>query len=348
MNKLPNPLHYDPKNAKWDYDPDVLQLANHADSWAKQHDIKKAATDKANIHLLLIDMQKDFCFPEGNLFAAGRSGNGATEDTCKIAEFIYANLQVLTNITATLDTHIQYQIFFPWFWVDQNNEILKPHTIVSADEVRTGKYKPNPAVAKFLSDGNYGWLQKQCQFYCEELESNGKYQLYLWPPHALLGSVGHTLAGLIHEARLFHGFTRGQQQWVRTKGGNPLTENYSVFSAEVLKRFDGGSLAQRDTDVIKLLNEVDMLVLAGEAGSHCVKSSIDDLLAEILVQDPKLAQKVYILEDCMSAVVIPNVADFTSDMERALNNYKNAGMHVVKSTDPIESWPDVKLPALTN
>ena len=59
-------------------------------------------------------------------------------------------------------------------------------------------------------------------------------------------------------------------------------------------------------------------------------------------------RKVYVLEDCMSAVAVPDgkggfAADFTPQAEAALEQFRKAGMHVVKSTDPIESWPDVQL-----
>ena len=80
------------------------------------------------------------------------------------------------------------------------------------------------------------------RFYCAELEKAGKYHLYLWPPHCLLGSDGHALAGVVHEARMFHSFARGAQSWVEVKGGNPLTENYSVLRPEVLMRHDGQPL----------------------------------------------------------------------------------------------------------
>ncbi len=87
-------------------------------------------------------------------------------------------------------------------------------------------------------------------------------------------------------------------------------------------------------------------MIAGQAASHCVKSSIDDLLAEIALHDEALARKVYILADCMSAVTVPDgkggfVADFTSEAEQALARFRAAGMHVVRSTDPIEGWPDL-------
>ena len=107
--------------------------------------------------------------------------------------------------------------------------------------------RPNPAVASWLCNGNYPWLLKQVRFYCAELEKAGKYRLYLWPPHCLLGSDGHALVGVLHEARMFHSFARGAQSWVEVKGGNPLTENYSVLRPEVLMRHDGQPLAQRNT-----------------------------------------------------------------------------------------------------
>jgi nicotinamidase-related amidase len=90
-------------------------------------------------------------------------------------------------------------------------------------------------------------------------------------------------------------------------------------------------------------------VIAGEASSHCVKSTIEDLLDELTAVDPRLAGKIYILTDCMSAVTVPDgkggfVADFTPQAEQALARFAAAGMHLVKSTDPLEAWPGLRLP----
>ena len=89
-------------------------------------------------------------------------------------------------------------------------------------------------------------------------------------------------------------------------------------------------------------------MIAGQAASHCVKSSIDDLLDEIVTNDPSLAEKVYIMTDCMSAVTVPDrnggfAADFTEEAEKAQQRFADAGMHLVVSTDPIDSWPDIDL-----
>lgn len=342
---LPLPSHYRPADAgRWAYRPDEAAVASAAVAWRAQHQVRPAASDERRLHLLLIDVQKDFCFPEGSLYVAGRSGTGAVDDSRRIAEFLYRNLAAITDVTTTMDTHFAYQIFSPAFWLDRDDQPLAPFRVITAEQLGKGEVRPNPAMAKWLCGGNYAWLTKQVRFYCEELERAGKYQLYLWPPHCLLGSDGHALAGVIHAARLFHAYARGAQSWVEVKGGNPLTENYSVLRPEVLTRFDGAALAQRNTGFVKTLLTADAVAIAGQAASHCVKSTIDDLLAEIVAIDPALARKVYLLTDCMSAVTVPDgkggfVADFTDDADAALARFADAGMHLVRSTDPVASWP---------
>lgn len=143
---------------------------------------------------------------------------------------------------------------------------------------------------------------------------------------------------------------RGAKAWVEVKGGNALTENYSVLAPEVLMRHDGRPLAQRNTQFVKTLLEADAVLIAGQAASHCVKSSIEDLLGDISATDPQLARKVYILRDCMSAVAVPDPArpgaflfDFTPQAEAALQKFAEAGMHVVSSAEAVTEWPGMHI-----
>lgn len=348
--ELPLPAFYDPASAaEWGYRPDTARLAREAGEWRRAHGVRPAGSDRFELHLLLIDVQKDFCFPQGSLYVAGRSGTGAIDDNRRIAELLYKNLGLITKVTTTMDTHFAFQIFFPAFWIDRDDRTPEAHRVVTSEDVLSGELRPNPAVASWLCNGNYAWLVKQVEHYCRELEKQGKYQLYLWPEHCLLGSDGHALAGVVHEARLFHSLVRGAQSWVEVKGGNPLTENYSVLRPEVLTRHDGAPLAQRNAQFLKTLMDADAVVIAGQAASHCVKSSIDDLLDEILTRDPALAKKVYVLVDGMSAVTVPDgrggfAADFTDDAERALSRFADVGMHLVRSTDPVAAWPGIRIP----
>ena len=57
---------------------------------------------------------------------------------------------------------------------------------------------------------------------------------------------------------------------------------------------------------------------------------------------------MYLLADCMSAVTVPDgkggfVADFTPQADEALRRFADAGMHIVRSTDPIATWPGMHL-----
>ncbi len=102
--ELPVPTWFDPgAAANWTYRPDAQRLMRAAADHRRAHGIRASAADRQNLHLLLIDVQKDFCFPEGTLFVGGRSGTGAIDDSRRLAEFIYRNLGSLTNITTTMD-----------------------------------------------------------------------------------------------------------------------------------------------------------------------------------------------------------------------------------------------------
>lgn len=360
FKNLPIPGFYNGKTAgQWSYRANHMQLLTDAVDWRKKHGIKAAATDKTKIALLLIDLQKDFCLPPvldssgkwiggGALYVGGRSGTGAIDDMRRTAEFIYRNLHVITSIRPTMDTHFAFQIFFTSFWIKEDGHHPDPFTLVTVEDIRKGKYQPNPAVAGFLCNGNVGWLRQQCIHYAEELQKAGRYELYLWPPHCMLGDEGHALVGTFQEARMFHAYVRNTQAEAEIKGGHPLSENYSVLGPEVLTRHDGVPLTQKNARFVQALLDNDYIVVGGQAGSHCVPWTVNDMIADFLIKAPEMVQKVYILTDCTSAVTVPDgkggfYADFTPEVERVMKVWKDQGVNLVKSTDPIENWPGINL-----
>jgi nicotinamidase-related amidase len=338
---LPLPDLFDPGNARrYAHRPDEVALPVEAARFAREHGVAPASADARRTVLLLIDVQRDFCFPEGSLYVGGRSGTGALDDSARLASFLYRNLEGITETVATLDTHHPFQIFFPSFWVDASGQPLSPHREVTADDVASGRAVPDPALAPHLAGGDHAWLVRQALHYCRELETAGKYRLYLWPPHCVLGSEGHTLAGVIQEARMFHAYARRIPARTELKGQNPLTENYSVLAPEVLTRHDGGRLDVRNQALVDHLLSADRVIVAGQAASHCVKSSVDDLVEEAARRDRALVRRIHVLADCMSAVAVPDpagsgafLADFTPQAEAALERWAERGVHVVRSTD---------------
>lgn len=342
--ELPLPPHYDPKNSTDPYyRPSAARLERAALEWRNVHGLRPIGSHQGQITLLVIDNQVDFCFPlpVGALYVGGRSGTGGMDDLDRLTRFIYRHLSFLTSIICTLDTHLPHQVFHPIAHISVATGLPPdPHTVISAADYRAGKYRANPAMARQIGV-NEAWLQRQFIHYCEALEKSGRYQLTIWPYHCMLGEMGHLLAGVMQEARLFHGFAVGAQNTPQIKGGNPLTENYSVFRPEVMTTWDGNPIpgAQRNAKLIEELMKSSMVVFAGQAASHCVAWSVADFLSEIVAIDPALASKMFILRDCTSPVVVPGVVDYTAQAEEAFARFADAGINLVNSTDPIASWP---------
>ncbi|MGB2924106.1 MAG: isochorismatase [Limnothrix sp.] len=340
---LPLPTYFDPQTVGEVWRVPYLERAAAAEAWAKQHQIKPAATDKKRICLMAIDVQNTFCIPGFELFVGGQSGTGAVADNVRLCEFIYRNLDVITELAPTMDTHTAMQIFHPIFWVNDAGDHPQPASTIMFEEVKKGTWKVNPAIAYSLSKGNYVGLQQFALHYTEKLSEDGKYPLTIWPYHSMVGGIGHALVSAVEEAMFFHNIARHSQTNFEIKGGNPLTENYSVLRPEVLKDNQGRPIAQKNTRFLQKLLNFDAVIIAGQAKSHCVAWTIDDLLAEILTQDPNLAQKVYLLEDCTSPVVIPGVVDFTPQADAAFERFAKAGMNIVQSTQAIADFPGLAL-----
>ncbi|MEG4046103.1 isochorismatase [Microcoleus sp. Pol17_C1] len=334
--QLPIPEHFDPKKLGEVWRVPYRERAAQAKDWAIQHSIQPASSDKNRICLLIIDVQNTFCLPEFELFVGGRSGSGAVDDNLRLCEFIYRNLNAITTIAPTMDTHTAMQIFHPIFWIDEAGEHPLPAaTSITLEDVQKGIWKVNPAIAHSISGGNFSALEKQVCHYVKKLSADGKYPLTIWPYHSMLGGIGHALVSAVEEAVFFHTIARNSQALFEIKGGNPLTENYSVLRPEVLDGFDGNPIAEKNAKFIDKLLDFDAVIIAGQAKSHCVAWTIDDLLTEILARDPNLAKKVYLLEDCTSPVVVPGVVDFTEQADAAYQKFAAAGMNVVQSTQLI-------------
>jgi nicotinamidase-related amidase len=97
----------------------------------------------------------------------------------------------------------------------------------------------------------------------------------------------------------------------------------------------GETLGTHDQRFIEKLQQFDRLIIAGQAKSHCVAWTVSDLFEDINAVDPELAKKVYLLEDCSSPVVVPGVVDHTDAADAAYERFAKAGMHLIKSTQPI-------------
>jgi nicotinamidase-related amidase len=339
MRELPLPDHFDPARVGEIYRVSYRERARDAVEFRLRHAVAPASMDRPTVGLLLVDLQNTFSLPGFELFVAGRSGRGAVDDAVRLSEFLYRNLGSITRIHATMDTHSAFQIFHPAFLLDEEGRHPAPMTAISLEDVESGRFRVNPEAASALARGDAAFLDRHLRHYCRLLSREGKYRLMVWPYHAMLGGIGHSLVPAVEEAIFFHTIARESQASFELKGASPLTENYSALRPEVLEDEEGNPLAPRNDALLETLISYDALVVAGEAKSHCVSWTLSDLLEEIRRRDKDLARRVYLLEDCMSSVVVPGVVDFTEDAERAFSEFGAAGMHRVRASEPMDTWP---------
>jgi nicotinamidase-related amidase len=319
---LPAPAFYDAHKVPTVHVERAGLVAEIADDYRKKHAVKPSSADKFRIAAFGIDAQIGFCTPGASLFVPG-----AVEDTARTIDWLYRNLDRITQLHFSLDTHRVFQIFHPAFWIDAAGKHPAPFTPISAKDVREGRWQPvmHPA---------------ECLEYVKKLEASGKYTLTVWPYHTLLGGVSHALVPALMEAAMFHSLVRSSQAHFETKGTHAMTENYSVLSPEV-RDLGGQSVGTFNAPFFKMLMEFDRIYVFGQAKSHCVLSTLHDMQEHIAGVDPKLMSKVYILEDATSPVPAPAIdplppaLDFPRIATEAFAELRAAGMNLVKTTDAL-------------
>lgn len=282
---------------------------------------KEAASKTA---LFLIDEQNDFCLPTGSLYVAG-----AEQDTARLCTFFYDNMEKIDAVYCSLDTHAVKQIFFSSYWSDTNGNPPEPYTVITATDIREEKWK--------ASGGQYE--NDIALAYVEALERQGNFSLIIWPFHTMKGSLGQALVSELSEALLYYSLISGRSVSYKEKGQKPYTENFSVLSPEVQRITVGNEelvLGSLDLEFMEQLLAYDQIYIAGQASSHCVRATIEDMLQFIKAKGlgEAAAKKIFILEDCMSSVTAPGI-DFPALTAAVFQQFAAEGMNLVKSTKPV-------------
>jgi len=328
--ELPLPSFYNPARVGEIWRMPYQDRAEDARKWRAEHRIHTSSRDGFRVCLVLIDVQNTFCIPGFELYVGGNTGSGAVDDNRRLVQFLYANLPSITQICPTLDTHQAAQIFHSIFLVDENGHHPEPYTLITVDDIKRGVWRFNGRLAEALEiDETYG--QAYLRYYSEQLKAGGKYDLTIWPYHAMLGGIGHALVPSLEEAIFFHTICRFSQPDFQIKGNQPLTENYSVLKPEIIRGLDDKEIAGKNRPFIQKLMSYDAVIIAGQAKSHCVAWTVADLLTEIKRIDPSLAAKIYLLEDCTSPVVIPGVIDYSEQADSAFQGFSGIGIRLERT-----------------
>ncbi|MFQ5937868.1 MAG: isochorismatase, partial [Acidiferrobacterales bacterium] len=145
--ELPVPSYFSPEGVGRVWRVPYQERAAQAQQWSVERRIKPAVKDSVKIGLLIVDAQNTFCIPEFELFVAGRSGMGAVDDNRRLCDFIYRNLDLITQVIPTMDTHQAMQIFHAIYLVDEQDNHPDPFTLIAVDDIERGHWKFDPEVA---------------------------------------------------------------------------------------------------------------------------------------------------------------------------------------------------------
>ena len=287
--------------------------------------------------LLVIDPQNDFCdIPQNELPVIGHRSIGGLQievterpalpvagahfDMLRLADFVKAAGERLNRIVVTLDSHPFVAIERTTFWQDAQGQEVQPFTQITASSVRQGAFSPvnsdrsEPISGKPLRAAVIDLLDR--------LEAAGRFTLMAWPVHCVTATWG---------ANIHRALAEELAQWERSssfpvrkvlKGEYPLAEHYGAFEAETplfevpSTRFNGDLADELRCDV---------LFVGGEASSHCVATSVEQL-----IRYRKTGEGIVLLTDCMSPV-----AGFEQDAKAACEQAVQAGAKLMTSSEAI-------------
>ena len=271
--------------------------------------------------LLIIDPQNDFCdLPAGWCPVDPLSGErvspalpvaGAHADMGRLAAFIRGAAGELDDITVTLDSHNRLHIAHPTFWQTGEGGLVAPFTEITANQVRAGVFRPRDALAG-----------ARALAYLEALEARGRYTLMVWPVHCEIGTWGQGVHADVRAA--YNAWEAERLKVVRkvNKGSSLWTEHYSALRAEVPVAADPHT--ELNQALLDALDTADRLIIAGEAGSHCVKATTEDIADNL---PGGRLQRLVLLTDCMSAV-----PGFAAQQDAFLRSMAERGATLTTST----------------
>lgn len=252
--------------------------------------------------LLIIDMQNDFCSPEGALFV-----KGADDDSVRLGRFIKKNESRIDQIILTQDYHNVVDISHPVFWEDRHGKHPDPFTEINLKKILGGVWHPRFQKEKAID-------------YIRKLEKQGEFPHTIWPEHCIMGSHGAAFSeGVMDPVKNWA--RTGKYYEVITKGTHPLTEHFGALKANV--PVAGSPETHLNTDLLNKFMHSEKIFVAGEAKSHCVATTIKQML-----HIGGLAKKIHLIQDCMS-----DVNGFEQIALPIYDKAKSEGVRFINSTD---------------
>lgn len=227
--------------------------------------------------LFIIDPQNDFV--TGSLKVTG-----AEEDMVRIAGYIKDNIDTIDHIVVSKDNHSLYHIGHPKFWMRKDGKATDNPPDFTAltlgeDNKITSKgveYVPvnadtlvNPF--KTTKRAVKTWVRE----YLKALQDKGRTHM-IWPEHCIKETLGRDVDERVQDALNKWEDSRNRKVTIVEKGECDYAEMYSALKAEVECPWD--ERTHLNTGLLDSLWKYDTVSVCGEAKSHCVKATTEDMV----------------------------------------------------------------------
>jgi nicotinamidase-related amidase len=244
--------------------------------------------------LLIIDPQNDFII--GTLKV-----EGSEEDCLRIARFIDMHKNEIDSIKVTLDMHPENHISFPNYWLTSKNEHPEPFTLITLNACIYNEFRP----VEFRNTLRVG------DYLCRVGQHT------VWPSHCVVGTDGCKVIECISSVLE----TMGDKVEYHEKGTDKNFEMYSAFSST------NPSYPKNYDLMHDICEDYTHVIVVGEALSHCVKDTLNDLLD---YRDAlKFNTQFILLKDCSSPVPDKNKPDLKIKL---IEQFRKRGVIISDST----------------
>lgn len=237
------------------------------------------------------------------------SVTGAWHDLSRGLAFDYEMLPYISAHALSCDTHPVLDASFDRErFVARRKEVVMPGTS-SEYTVERGEH-PRAFTVILLKDvwhatNNKDGLwwpvrnQEGTYDYIKELEASGQMAHVTWWKHNTRLTFGAGIEPVVWENIMLHSYARDIEPIIFFKG---LTdpEFFGIFGPQVVIK--GDKHAQVNLKGLQMYTLFDMVVLDGEADTHCLKNTAMQMAAEIGAKDPDQMSKLVIASDGTSGI----------------------------------------------
>ena len=270
-------------------------IFNLAYKYINKYDFKK---NNNRMALLIVDMQRDFIDPKKGALPV----KGAVKDTKRVIEFIYSNLEHISRIYTTMDTHYYNSIFHPYMWKKENGEEVEPFTEITLEKIYEHKIIP--------------MYKKEQIEYVKKLKESKSKNLVIWPYHCIHGTDGWLIEKQLNNMLLFYERIRETNIHKVIKGTERFSEMYGAVRPEIVTQ----ETRFFDMAWVYDLKNYKKIYICGEAKDFGLYNTLQQI-CDVYSSNKNITKRINVMINC-SSCISNNITEVNKNYQKLQKDYE--------------------------